>query len=101
MATTAAEGLRGGETTRIDHIVIAAGRARNRPEGAEDMAEAEAGISGAMPTGIAAVTTIGITATSISITSSPPSMRWSATTHLEGSMLTSHLLRRYERPRGS
>jgi len=68
-------------------IVIAAGRGRNRPEGVEDMtgaeveaeaeemagAEARAGISGAMPTVIATVTTIK--ATSISITSSPPSMR--------------------------
>ena len=72
-------------------IAIAAGRGRNRPEGVEDMtgaeveaeveaeaeemagAEARAGISGAMPTVIATVTTIK--ATSISITSSPPSMR--------------------------
>ena len=70
-------------------IAIAAGRGRNRPEGVEDMtgaeveaeaeaeemagAEASAGTSGAMPTVIATVTTIK--ATSISITSSPPSMR--------------------------
>ena len=63
-------------------IVTVAGHAQNcRPEGGEDMAEVEAeagaGISGAMPTAIAAVTTNGITATriNISIISSPPSMR--------------------------
>ena len=69
-------------------IVIVAGHVRNRRlKGGEDMTEAgaEAGISDATPTVIAAMTTIGIMATSI--TSSPRSMRWLATTRRVGSML--------------